>query len=69
MFGIRESGTPSVDSDDPVLQIRRGIATLASENRGGWTGTALSERVAELIEIRERFDAELLRLVGSWDRD
>jgi len=52
-----------------VLQIRLGIAALAGENRAGWTGFAKSERVQELLEVRERFDAELLRLLGSWDRD
>jgi hypothetical protein len=69
MIGIQESGTPPIDSGDPVLQIRLGIAALAGEDRDGWTGSALSERVVEVVEIRERLDAELLRLVGSWDRD
>lgn len=69
MFGIQESGAPSISSDDPILQIRLGIAALAGEDRDGWTGTAKSSRVQELLEIRERYDAELLRLVGSWDRD
>jgi hypothetical protein len=29
----------------------------------------MSERLQELPEVRERLDAEVLRLVGSWDRD
>jgi hypothetical protein len=68
MIGIRESGNPPVGSDDPVLQIRMGIAGLAGEDRDSWTGSLLSERLVELLEVRERLDAELLRLAGSWDR-
>jgi hypothetical protein len=55
--------------DDPVLQIRMGIAALAGEDRDSWTGTAMSERLGELLEVRERLDAEVVRLAGSWDRD
>lgn len=51
------------------MQIRFGVAALAGEDRDGWTGLSLSERLIELLEIRERLDAEVLRLVGSWDRD
>jgi hypothetical protein len=29
----------------------------------------MSDRLVELLEIRERLDAEVLRLTGSWDRD
>lgn len=69
MLGIQESKASPVDSGDPVLQTRMGVAALAGEDRDGWTGGALSERVAEVIEIKERLQAELLRLVGTWDRD
>jgi hypothetical protein len=69
MIGIQESTNLPIDNSDPVLQIRMGIAALSGEDRDGWTGSAMSERVTEMLEIRERFDAELLRLVGSWDRD
>ena len=69
MIGIQESSNPPTNSSDPVLQIRMGLAALAGEDRGGWTGGAMSERVVELVETRERLDAELLRLISSWDRD
>ncbi|MEA2000642.1 MAG: DUF222 domain-containing protein [Actinomycetota bacterium] len=69
MIGIQESTTSPIGNSDPVLQIRMGIAVLAGENRDGWTGTAMSERVTEMLEIRESLDAEILRLVGLWDRD
>jgi hypothetical protein len=55
--------------NDPVLAVRLSLASLSSEDREGWLESALSARVVELMEIRERLDAEILRLVGVWDRD
>ncbi len=69
MLDIQESANQPVDITDPARQIRLGIAALADEDRASWTGLAKSERLLELLEIRERFDAEVLRLTGSWDRD
>ena len=69
MLGIKESGTPPVGSNDPVLQIRLGVAALAGEDRSTWTGVAKSERLIELLDTRERLDAEILRATGEWDRD
>jgi hypothetical protein len=45
------------------------IAELAGEDRGLWTGVTKSERLQELLEVRERLDAEMLRLAGDWDQD
>jgi hypothetical protein len=53
---------------DPVLGMRLCVAALSAEDRDHWLGSALSERVMELMEIRERLDAEILRLIGLWDR-
>ncbi len=66
---LTEAASSAVGGGDPVLQIRMGIAALAGEDRHGWTGGGLSERLLELLEVRERLDAELLRLVAGWDRD
>ena len=66
---LTEPDTSALGGDDPVLRIRLGVAGLAGENRESWTGVAKSERLVELLEIRERLDAEVLRLTGSWDRD
>ncbi len=45
------------------------VAELASEDREGWTARAKSDRLQELLELRERLDAEVLRATGEWDRD
>jgi hypothetical protein len=43
------------------------IEELAAEDRRGWSGAALSARVIEAAQGRERYEAEFVRLVGEWD--
>jgi len=69
MFALTDGAHSSIESADPVLQMRMGVAALASEGRSGWTGTAKSERLQELLDVRERLDAEVLRATGDWDHD
>ena len=69
MFDTKEPAPSPIDSGDPVLQMRMCVAVLASEDRNGWTGRAKSERLQELLELRERLDAEVLRATADWDRD
>ncbi len=69
MLDIQEPVTASTPVDDPVSQIRIGVVALAEEDRSDWTASAKSERLVEVLEIKERLDAEILRLAGSWDRD
>ena len=69
MLGIQESDSTPVHMDDPALRIRLDLAALAAEDRTSWTGSAKSGRLVELLEIREQLDAEILRAVGTWDRD
>ena len=52
---------------DPIIQIREGLEALAGEERAGWPGVALSERLVELSVLQERVDAEWLRCAGQWD--
>ena len=52
-----------------MRQIRMGVVGLARENRAHWTGPAKSDRLLELLEARERLDAEILRLTAEWDHD
>jgi hypothetical protein len=58
----------TVIQDDPIAQITSAIDTLAAEDRSGWLGSALSERLAETVLLRERLEAEVLRVTGEWDR-
>jgi hypothetical protein len=66
---LTEPFSSPIDSGDPVLQIRMATAVLAAEDRSSWTGYALSERLVELLEAKERLDAEIVRAAGDWDRD
>ncbi len=66
---LTEAASSALSGDDPVLQIRMAIAELAGEDRESWTGAAMSERLIELLEVRERLDAVVLRLASGWDRD
>ncbi len=44
------------------------MAELGLEDRDGWHGDALSARLVELLEVRERLDAELMRIAAVWHR-
>jgi hypothetical protein len=52
---------------DPTSQIREALEQLAGEERAGWPGVALSERLLELSSLSERLEAEWLRCAGQWD--
>jgi hypothetical protein len=52
---------------DPVAAVAAGVTGLAAEDRGHWPATALSDRLVQLLEVRERFDAEITRLTGQWN--
>ena len=54
---------------DPLETIETGLAGLAAEDRAGWPAVAKSQRVTHLLALQERLNAEVLRLVGDWDRD
>src|SRR4030095_12913142 len=42
---------------------------IAGEDRSGWSAAARSERLLELLELRERVEAEGLRCLGEWEAD
>ena len=54
---------------DPLKTIEEGLAGLAVEDWAEWPVAARSEQVTQLLALRERLDAEVVRLVGTWDRD
>jgi hypothetical protein len=68
MFDLEEQKLDPVGGADPVLQVRLALAALAGEDRTHWTTKSMSERVLELLEVQERLSAEILRLVGVWQR-
>ena len=69
MFDIHEETNWLLGDDlDPVLQMRMAMLDLAGEDRDDWLAPALSDRVVEVLELRERLEAEVLRLIGRWDR-
>ena len=51
MFDHREPGDTIIGSGDPVTQIRMGITLLAREDRAGWLGTMLSERLLRATRL------------------
>jgi hypothetical protein len=54
-------------STDAVAEIQAAVARVAAEDRSGWSDGALCDRLRELLETRERLDAEILALAGTWD--
>jgi hypothetical protein len=43
------------------------LSELAAEDRSGWSGPACSTWLLELLQARERLEAETLRCLGEWD--
>ena len=69
MFDVMDRDSTHLDDGaDPIERIETAVGDLAGEDREQWTSHALSERVVDLVRVRERLDAELLRLTGLWDR-
>lgn len=40
---------------------------VAGEDRAGWSNAARSLHLVQLLEVRERVEAEVLRALGEWD--
>ena len=53
--------------DDPIGLIRDGLECLAAEDRSEWPSSVLSDLLVDLLAVRERLDAEVLRATGKWD--
>jgi Domain of unknown function (DUF222)/HNH endonuclease len=43
------------------------LTEATTEDRSGWSAPARSARLLELLEARERLEAETLRCLGEWD--
>lgn len=66
MFDMKD--VEATAADDPASRMKVDIAELAVEERDDWTAQALSERLVELLEVRERLNAELARVGAAWQR-
>jgi Domain of unknown function (DUF222)/HNH endonuclease len=54
---------------DEMAQIRGSLALLTSEPLAGSPSAAQSDRVCDLLGLRERVEAEVLRSIGQWDAE
>lgn len=54
---------------DPVARIRAAIAELSSERQAGLPAAAQSQRVRDLVELKDQLDAELVLWSGQWDAE
>jgi hypothetical protein len=66
--GIGRSGAKNA-AEDPVVVMAAGLAALEAEDRCGWSGPALADRVATLACVSERTEVELVRLVAQLDAE
>ena len=60
--------TVDLHPSDPVAGVSAGVDALRVEDRDHWPAPALSDRLVQLVELRERLDVEVTRLAGEWDR-
>ena len=60
--------TVDLHPSDPVAGISAGVEALRGEDRDHWPAPALSDRLVQLVELRERLDVEVSRLAATWDR-
>jgi len=52
---------------DPVADLGAAAEAIASEDRDGWSNGARSAHLVELLAVRDRVEAEVLRALGEWD--
>lgn len=64
MFDAR---VPGARNHDPVAGLAAAVEAVASEDRDGWSGAARSAHLVELLAVRDRVEAEVLRALGEWD--
>jgi len=60
--------TTDLDISAEVARLRSAIAELSGEEFDRWHSDGLSERLVELLELRERLDAEVIRTAAVWSQ-
>lgn len=53
---------------DPLQRIRGALEDVRNEDRRQWLPQALSDRLRDMALVRERLEAEYVRLIADWDR-
>jgi hypothetical protein len=61
--------TTTETTSSPMTGLRDAVASVAGDDRSGWSGVARSELLTELLDARERLDALVLAVTAEWDRD
>ncbi len=54
--------------DEAATLLSRGVKALSAEDRRGWSQGVLSDRLREVAALKERLEAEYVRLVADWDQ-
>ena len=67
MFETMSPGSLSETSEPSASSWAR-MHEMAGEDLDHWTSDSLSTRLIELLELRERLDAELTRVAATWHR-
>lgn len=67
MFDMMEREETAA-ATDPVVRMRADLGEVSLDDLEGWNADGLSERLVELVEVRERLDAEVARVAALWQR-
>ncbi|MCP3976882.1 MAG: DUF222 domain-containing protein [bacterium] len=58
----------AIASSDPIARIRADLAEVSMVELDGSAGDSLSTRLVDLLELRERLEAELARVSSQWEK-
>ncbi len=58
----------AIASADPLARMRADLGEVSSEDRSSWSTDSLSTQLVDLIELRERIEAETAAVAALWRR-
>jgi len=67
MFDVTE-WEAAIVSSDPIARIRNDLTEVSMAELAESAGDSLSKRLVDLLELRERLDAEMARVAAAWQR-
>jgi hypothetical protein len=59
--------TTTWTADAPEVQLRAALDAVAAQDRAGWSNPARSAELEVLLAERERLEAIITGVIGSWD--